>query len=295
MMRNTFSVSVMPKMQSIFQHQREMKAKKISDKGKTEMRFVKDRDMAMDFAEKVYRKIGTPIKSIVLFGSATKGASTPRSDIDIIILIDDASILWDEELIAWYREELGKIIAQNRYLKPLHINTVRLTTWWNEMIRGEPVVINIIRWGDPLIDFGGFFTPLKAMLAQGHLKSTPEMIFVTLGRAPGHMARCKANLIGAMESIYWAFVDSSHSALIAAKVSPPSPEHIPSVMRQHLVDKGFLKGKYVDWYREVYLLTHKVLRAEVDIKGQDIQMWRENADEYIREMALAVKKLTGIK
>ncbi|MBU2522933.1 MAG: nucleotidyltransferase domain-containing protein [Nanoarchaeota archaeon] len=256
----------------------------------------KDRDIAMDFAQKVYKRIGTPIKSIVLFGSATKGNSNPKSDIDIIILLDDASISWDDELVAWYREELGKIIASNKYIKPLHINTVRITTWWNEMIRGEPVIINIIRWGDPLIDLAGFFTPLKSLLVQGHLKSTPEMIFVTLGRAPAHLGRCKANMIGAMESIYWAFVDASHSALIAAKVSPPSPEHIPSVMRQNLVDRGIIKGKYVDWYREVYILTHKVMRGETDgVKGEDLQLWKERADEYIKEMAIAVKKITGLK
>jgi len=257
--------------------------------------FTKERDIAMDFAQKVYRRIGTPIKSIVLFGSSAKGVSTPKSDIDIVILIDDASIMWDGELIAWYRGELQKILNANKYPKPLHINTVRMTTWWNEMLRGEPVVMNIIRWGDPLIDFAGFFTPLKSLLMQGQLKSTPEMVFVTLGRAPSHLGRCKVNMITAMESIYWAFVDASHAALIAAKVSPPSPEHIPALMRQNLVDKGMIKGKYVDWYRDVYILTHKVIRGEVDgVRGEDLQLWKDRADEYIREMASVVKKITGL-
>lgn len=270
-----------------------VKRKKLEPK---KINLTNERDIAMDFAQKVYKKIGAPIKSIVLFGSAAKGNSNPKSDIDIVILIDDASIVWDEELIAWYREEIGKIIALNQYIKPLHVNTVRITTWWNEMIRGEPVVTNIIRWGDPLIDLAGFFTPLKALLVQGHIKSTPEMIFVTLGRAPAHLGKCKTSMIVALESLYWAFVDASHSVLIASKVSPPSPEHIPSAMRQHLVERGMIKGKYVDWYREMYLLTHKTLRGEVDeVRGEDLQLWKERADEYIREMAKAVKKITGFK
>lgn len=258
------------------------------------LNITKDTEIAYDFAERVYRKIGTPIKSIVLFGSAAKGISAPKSDIDIVIVIDDAAIQWDDELIAWYREELGKIIKNNPYIKPLHVNTVRLTTWWNEMMRGEPVVINIIRWGVPLIDFGGFFSPLKSLLAQGRIKSSPEMIYITLGRAPTHMARCKVSMISALESLYWAFVDSSHSALIAAGISPPSPEHIPSMLRQNLVDKGLLKGKYVDWYRELYTLTHQVMRGELtDVNGAEVQKWRERSDEYVREMALTVKKITG--
>ena len=253
-----------------------------------------DMDIAYDFAQKVYKTIGQPVKSIILFGSAAKGSSTPKSDIDIAIIVDDASVKWDNELISWYREELGNVIKLNPYSKPLHVNTVRLTTWWQEMIRGEPVVMNIIRWGVPLIDFGGFFIPLKSLLEQGKLKSSPEMVYITLGRAPAHMGKCKMNLIGAMESIYWAFVDSSHSALIAAKISPPSPEHIPDMMRQYLVDKKFVESKYVDWYREVYSITHKILRGEItEIDGGEVQVWRARADEYIRHMAIAVKKIIG--
>jgi len=55
-----------------------------------------------------------------------------------------------------------------------------------------------------------------------------------------------------------------------------------------------LKSKYVDWYREIYVQMHKILRNEItDIKGATLDLWRERADEYIREMALTVKKLTG--
>lgn len=270
--------------------------KKEIEKSLPTLKLSNDQDIAADFANKVYQHIGRPIKSMILFGSAAKGISAPKSDIDIIIIIDDASIQWDEELTAWYREELGKIIKQNPYVKALHINTVRLTTWWSEMMRGEPVVINVIRWGVPLIDFGGFFTPLKSLLIQGRLKSTPEMIYITLGRAPGHMIRAKASLFNSLEALYWAFVDSSHSVLIAAKQSPPSPEHIPALLRDALVDKGIMKRRYLDWYREIYTLTHKALRGELeDVKGPEIQLWRERADEYIREMAIMVKKLTGAK
>jgi len=270
---------------------------KVSERAKKvakSLKLTKDREIAYDFAHKVYQKIGKLVKSIVLFGSAAKGISAPRSDIDIVILIDDATVQWDDELIAWYRGELGKIIRENPYIKPLHINTVRITTWWSEMMRGEPVVINIIRWGEPLIDFGGFFAPLKSLLAQGKIRATPEMIYITLGRSPAHLVRCKASMINAFEAIYWAFIDASHAALISAKVSPPSPEHIPAMMRDHLVEKGFLKRRYVDWYREIYSLMHKILHGEVsDVNGEEIQMWRERADEYLRQMALAVKKITG--
>ena len=257
------------------------------------LKIAREQDIALDFANKVYQKIGKVIKSMILFGSSAKGISAPKSDIDIIIIIDDATIQWDDELIAWYREELGKIIKLNPYAKPLHVNTVRLTTWWNEMMRGEPVVTNIIRWGDPLIDFGGFFAPLKALLAQGKIKSTPEMIFITLGRGPAHMARSKASLLNSIESLYWVFVDSSHAALIAAKQSPPSPEHIAGAMNEFLVKRKLLNPKYVEWYKSMYGLMHGILHQNITtIKGSEIDLWTARADEYLREMANLIKKIT---
>ena len=114
--------------------------------GKKTLELTDERDIAMDFATKLYEKFGQILKSIVLFGSAAKKETSLGSDIDIVIIIDDATIQWDQELIAWYREELGKIVQLNPYKKSLHLNTVRLSTWWNELLRGEPVVINMIRW-----------------------------------------------------------------------------------------------------------------------------------------------------
>jgi len=72
-------------------------------------------DIAMDFATKTYKKFDKAIKSIILFGSTAKQETVTGSDIDIIIIIDDVAINWDDELIAWYREELDKILKRNPY------------------------------------------------------------------------------------------------------------------------------------------------------------------------------------
>lgn len=260
--------------------------------GKTTVELTEERDIAMDFAAKVYEKFTKVVKSIILFGSAAKGTSSQKSDVDIVILIDDATIQWDQELIAWYREELGKIVQANPYQKSIHINTVRLSTWWNEMIRGEPLIINIIRWGDSLIDFGGFFNPLKVLLARGLIKGTPEAVFITLGRTPGHLLRSRSNMLGAVEGLYWAFVDASHAALMASKISPPSPEHIPELLKSEFVRKKMIQPHYVDWYVEIYTLMHKVLRSQTtDIKGTEVDKWRERADLFVREMAKICSKV----
>jgi uncharacterized protein (UPF0332 family) len=227
----------------------------------------------------------------VLFGSTAKQIATPKSDIDLIVIIDDCTIQWDEELIVWYREELAKLLSTLKYSKSLHVNTVKLSTWWTDLVRGDPVVVNVIRYGESLVDFGGFFNPLKVLLQQGKIKSTPEAIYAALQRAPAHMARSRTAVLGAIEGLYWAMVDSAHAALIAAKQVPPSPEHIAEMLKEQFVDNKLLAQKYVEWYKEMYTLAHKILHGSItDIQGREIDIWTARTDEFTGEMAKLIKK-----
>ena len=249
-------------------------------------------EIAMDFAIKVYKKFNKIVKSIVLFGSTAKQNVTPGSDIDIMIIIDDASVKWDQKLVIWYREELEKIVQQSPYKKELHINTMKLTTWWEDMIRGDPTVMNIIRYGEAMIDAGGFFNPLKRLLLEGKIKATPEAIYSCLQRAPLHYARSKEAELNAIEGLYWAMVDSSHAALIAGNISPPSPEHIPGELKMNFVNSGKLKMKYVDWFRELNMMHKKIAHGEItDLKGVEIDAWQARTEDFIRTMAQLVNKL----
>lgn len=161
------------------------------------------------------------------------------------------------------------------------------------MMRGEPLITNIIRYGEALIDFGGFFNPLKVLLAQGKIKNTPETIYITLGRAPAHLTRSKIQILSSIEGLYWAFVDSAHSALMAARVTPPSPEHIPQMLKEEFVEKGTLKKDFVAWYEDIYHLTHKIFRQEnVDINGKDIDVLTERAEKFVKKMAEITDELT---
>ena len=251
-------------------------------------------DIAMDFATKAYKKFDKIIKSVILFGSVAKKSEVIGSDIDIIIVIDDATINWDQELIAWYREELDKILRTNPYKKSLHINTVKLSTWWEDLMRGDPVLINILRYGEAMIDFAGFFEPLKYLLIKGKIKSTPEAIYSCLQRAPMHLIRSKTSELNSIEGLYWAMVDSAHAALIAANVPPPSPEHIPVNLKDTFVNSGKLKMKYVVWYRDLLVLHKKITHGEIkDLKGIEIDQWQERTEEFLNVMAKLVDEIVG--
>jgi predicted nucleotidyltransferase/uncharacterized protein (UPF0332 family) len=251
-----------------------------------------ERDIAMDFAVKAYKKFDKLIKSIVLFGSVAKRKIDSGSDIDIILILDDASVKWDQELTAWYRQELEGIMKVNPYKVDLHINTVKLTTWWSDLLRGDPVVLNILRYGEAMIDMAGFFNPLKYLLLEGKIKPTPEAIYSCLQRAPIHIARSRAAELGAVEGLYWSMVDSAHAALIAANVVPPSPEHIARELVENFVNQKRLKMRYVLWYRDILALHKRINHGEIrDLKSTEIDIWQERAEEFLEVMAKLVKDI----
>lgn len=251
-----------------------------------------EREIASDFAMKVYNKFDQMIKSVILFGSSAKKVATADSDIDIIIIIDDVSVRWDQELIAWYREELGKIIKANPYAKALHINTVKLSTWWEDMMKGDPVVINVLRYGDALVDFGGFFNPLRILLKEGKIRSTPESIYTLLQRAPGHFTRAKQSMLAIVDGLYWTMVDSAHAALISADVMPSSPEAIPKVLTEQFVKTKKLDKKYVDYYSEIHSVAKDIIHGRLtSIEGKDLDEWFVKTDKFLGKMAKLVDSL----
>ncbi len=250
-----------------------------------------ERDIAMDFAALVHKKFDQLIKATILFGSQAKNSSKPGSDIDVIIIVDDASVEWDLELIAWYREELGKMIAANPHGVELHVNTIKLTTWWNDLMHGDPVVINIIRSGETLIDIAGFFKPLKVLLYNGYIHSTPEAVYNALQRSPMHLARSKGAELGSIEGVYWCMVDSAQAALMTLGLLPPSPEHITSMLKQSFVDSGMMDIEYIKWYRDIYMLHKGISHSEIlDLKGADIDLWQDRAQKFLRKMTDIIDK-----
>jgi len=253
------------------------------------MKIAGDRDIAYDFAMKVYREFDQMIKSVILFGSGTKKSGSGDSDIDILIIIDDVSVNWDMELIAWYREELGKLIGKNPYIKPLHINSVKLSTWWNDLLRGDPIILNVLRYGEALVDFGGFFKPLKVLLHDGKIKSTPESLYTLLQRAPGHIARARGFMLQSVDGIYWTMIDSAHAALIAHNLTPSSPEHVAEMLHEHFVKKKLLHKKYVRYYDYVHSVAKKIIHGKLNhVRGQDLDDFMKMAEEFLNEMARVV-------
>lgn len=260
------------------------------------MNLVTEKEIAMDFATKVYKEFNTLIKSIVLFGSSARQETKKDSDIDIIIILDDVTTKFDNELISWYRKNLGKVVVQNKYIRPLHINSVKLSTWWQDVIRGDPIVINVLRYGEAMIDFGGFFNPLRVLLKEGKIKSTPEAIYTLLERAPTHLSRARGATLATVDGLYWCMVDAAHAALISAEITPPSPEKIPEYLDQYFVKNKLLNKKYIDYYSEMHKVAKDIVHGKrSEVTGKFTDEWFVKSDEFLREMANLVEDIIRSK
>ncbi len=255
-----------------------MAAKK---KKKAKKKLLTENDIALDLATEMYKKFSDIIKAIAMFGSTTKGTQTKKSDIDIIVIVDDCTVNWDQELIGWYREELARIVKKHPYGNKFHINTITLSVFWDEVRRGEPLVVNIIRFGHPLVDAGNFFDPLKVLLAKGKITPSPEAVFITAQRAFEHQANAKQNMLVAFENYYWSMVEAAQAALMALNILPPSPEEIPHHLQQ-LVKQKKLKKQYLTSFQQVEKVMQKIKRKEVvKITGQNLDECAHKAEQFV--------------
>ena len=253
--------------------------------GKRVKRLKTDKDIAYDFSLKAYEEFKEVIKSVVLFGSVAKNTAKKGSDIDIIIIIDDCVIDWDQELIAWYRQELKELIEKQSYGERIHLTTITLSAFMEEVRIGEPAVINMIRYGETILDYGGFFNPMKVLLAKGKIRPTAESIFVALRRAPMHLAKAKVGIVASIENVYWSMVDSAHAALMAAGHVPPSPEYVSELLQEVFIKHKKLDRKYISWFNEMYSLTHDIMHGNVKyLEGKEIDLYLNRAEEFERVM-----------
>jgi len=240
-------------------------------------------DTAFEFSKKVYKEFSKFIKVIALFGSTARKKHGTTGDIDLLIVVDDVSIVMDREFVEAYRIIIDRIAAETNPRK-LHVTTLKFTSFWEYVRAGDPVAVNILRDGVPIIDTG-IFEPLQILLYQGRIRPTPESIATYFAKAPITLENSKWHIKQAMLDLYWAVIDSSHAALMSLNEVPPSPEHVADMLEEKLVAPGLIDKKYADTMRTFYSLSRVILHGQVvDIRGAQFDEYFRNASEFVEEM-----------
>ena len=173
---------------------------KFTVKQRTNPNFTKypteDLTIARSFSKRIQNEFGEFLKAVVLFGSAARN-KTPvgkKGDIDVLIVVDDLSIRMTRDVIEAYRLIVEKTIG--KVSSRLHVTSMTITSFWEYARAGDPVAMNVLRDGIPLVD-SGFFSPLQALLLQGRIRPTHESVWVYFGRAPRTLVNSKWHLLQA--------------------------------------------------------------------------------------------------
>jgi len=241
-----------------------------------------DVDLAYMFANDIYKEMGGLIRAVVIFGSSARKTTTAKSDIDILVVIDDITISLSPEVVEAYRVIVNKTIV--KVSTRLHITTLRFTSFWEYIRNGDPIGINILRDGVALID-SGFFEPLQVLLKKGKIRPTSESIWTYYVRAPNTLHNSKWHLLQATLDLYWAVIDAAHAALMKHGEIPPTPEHVADLLEQKLVRKRLLEHKYVTIMRHFYKLMKMIIHREVkEIKGDEYDKYYAAAEDFVNRM-----------
>jgi len=257
-------------------------AKKLSEK-KEKIRKAK-LAVAEKFKEEVLKKYSKITKAIVLFGSVVRGDFTEKSDVDMLVVIDDVMARMSDEQKDRLDDDLrdiGKKIHEDIVVQPAWT----LSEFWDMARIGHPLLFTIVRDGWALYDTG-FFIPIRKLLELGKIPTTLEAVEKFMEGSPQKINRVEnAKLYMIAEDLYYAMLNCSQAVLMYLGENPPAPKHTADMVKEHLVDQKLLEQEYLNSIREVVEFRKGVEHKEIkSVSGQDLDRFIDNTKRYVERM-----------
>src|SRR3989344_3973154 len=240
--------------------------------------------LAEKFKEKVLEKNKDIVKSVVLFGSLTRNDFHEKSDIDMLVVIDDTMARFSPEMKDSFDDRLHQIaksIAENITVQPAWT----LSEFWDMARIGHPLLYTIVRDGLALYDTG-FFIPIRKLLELGKIPTTLEAVEKFMETAPQKINRVEtAKLYMVAEDLYYAMLNSSQAVLMYMGYNPPSPKHTPIDVKEYLIDGKLLEEEYLRNLEKVIEFRKQVEHKEIkDITGAELDQFIENSKKFVSRM-----------
>ena len=233
-------------------------------------------DIILNFSKDLIEKVDGLVKSIVLFGSYAENKESEKSDIDLLIIIDDIYAKDLNITVPFYFDNLNKLLADEKY-KKIHVTTLTLSKFWEMILNGDPLVLDVLRKGEAMIDPAGIFGSLKKMLENGLIKTSPEYLEIMKKRAEEGINYANLMLIKAFESLYNSVVTISQYYLIKNNINIYSPEDILYKFEE-LKRKRKISTEVYNYYKKVYEYMKKMEHREV--KNIDLDLLKEFLEEF---------------
>ncbi|MEM7825610.1 MAG: nucleotidyltransferase domain-containing protein [Candidatus Aenigmatarchaeota archaeon] len=237
-----------------------------------------------EFSKKVLEKYGKYVKCIVMMGSVAREEFKPKSDIDVFVVLDDASFQLTPEQQEKIDEDLEKIaekISERISVQPSYT----LTEFWDYARVCHPIIYNFIKEGIPLYDTG-FFIPVKKLLEMGRIPATREAIENYMEGAPKKIMRAKTvKLLMLAEDCYYAILNTAQAVLMFMGLAPPVPSKAYDDVKKFLVEPGILEPEYAEWLKEIIEIRKKIEHKEItDVNGAFVDEWISKTEKFVEKM-----------
>jgi len=252
-----------------------------------------DFELARRFAQELSAQLKGLLREVVFFGSSARGKATEiyERDIDVLVLLNDGVRSMSNETIAAYRIITEK--AASKVSGRLHINTLKVSAFWEYVLNGDPVAVNMIRDGIPLLG-SGFIEPFKSLLDAGEIKPSKGNVMVYMIRAPQTLMASRWHVLQAMIDLYWASLDAAHAALIRYGYAPESPKETIRFVEAHFVKKKLIDKSHLATMKELYDISEGIIdRSIKDVSGSKFSSFERRASSFVAEMKKVISQSAG--
>lgn len=249
-----------------------------------------DLKLLYGFADQLVDKFGGFIQGLILFGSVARGKERKESDLDVLALVDDATWEVTPELISTWRIGVGRILIEMKAAHKLHITTLGIVQFWDAIRYSEPVILNVLRDGQPIIETG-FFRPLKRLLELGAIKPSREAVEMRRINSFNFMERHNSRLLFAFDDLYWAAINAAHAVLLANDIVPASPIEVAEIFEKNLNKK--VSKKDVSFLRKIVTVTKDIaIKKKKGITIEELKNFKKDAEGFVTRMSkLSTRKL----
>lgn len=256
-----------------------------------------DFGLALEFAQTLKKELDLFLREVIFFGSSSRGTNPIDEihdrDIDILIILDDVKRVLSNEVIETYRVITEQ--AASKISRRFHINTLKISALYEYLANGDPIAINILREGKPLLD-GGFIKPLQSLLEKGYIRPTRENVWVYFHKAPVTLEGAKWHILQATIDLYWAVFDATHAALLFLDIAPASPDHTKQLLEHTLVTTEKFPKHYVKLLSSLTKLRDDIVKRDLkEVPGHTYDHLAAASKEYVDFVRqwIADKKTAG--
>lgn len=251
-----------------------------------------DEALALRFSHLMDKELKDLLSEVIFFGSAARAPHEKiyGQDVDVLVIFNDLIRVLNREVVEAYR-----IITENTAAKisnRLHITTMRLTNFWEYMQNGDPLAINIVRDGVPLLR-RGLIEPFKKLLEEKKITPSKEMVWNYYLRGPMTVWSAKWHILQATIDLYWAVIDATHAALQSRGIVPVSPQHAALLLQKHLMKPGLVPKEYKVTLDKFYQIHQDIATRKIrEITGKQYERYYAEAAGFVQAVEQILPKKT---